>query len=114
MRSEAITVTAFVIYDATRTSRSGVLDPITVILREFGGSGQIIVECFGAAWSHWFNAIGQKTLPTFIAGCDACYLADKLLSTTCRQTWGKQYDRELHYVSDIAAAIQTHMQGGAA
>ena len=59
----------------------GVQDPITVILRDFGGSGQIIVECYGSAWSHWFGAIGTMSLRAFIAQCDACYLAGKLCST---------------------------------
>ena len=114
MRSEIITVSAFVIYDATRRTGRGMLDPITVIIRDFGGSGQIIVECFGAAWSHWFGAIGTKTLCTFIAGCDAGYLADKLVSTTVRQSTKQSDLREYAYVEDIAKAIQMHMNGGAA
>jgi hypothetical protein len=114
MRSEVIDVTAFVIYDATRRTGRGMLDPITVIFRDFGGSGQIIVECFGAAWSHWFGAIGTQTLCTFIAGCDAGYVADKLMSTTVRNPAKQRYLNELGYLEDIANAVLLHMNGGAA
>ena len=114
MRSEGISVSAFVIYDAPRRTGRGMLDPITVILRDWGGGGQIIVECFGAAWSHWFGAIGTQTLCTFIVQCDAGYLADKLISTTVRNPAKQRYLNELAYLEDIAKAIQLHMNGGAA
>jgi hypothetical protein len=74
---------AFVIYDAPMPTGRGVLDPITVFLRDFGGSGQIVVECYGSAWSQWFGAIGGgTTLREFLASCHPEYLATKLLTTT--------------------------------
>lgn len=91
----------FVIVDAWRAPGRGVIDPITVILFDFQGSGKIIVECFGAAWSNWFGAIGSGTLRQFLAGCDDDYLASKLITTTCRNTT----KREETYLRDIARAI---------
>lgn len=83
------------------------LDPITVTLRDFGGSGQIIVECFGAAWSQWFGAIGgNKTLREFIASCDEYYLGQKLASCTARRTT----KREEAWVCDIARAVIAAIQ----
>lgn len=88
----------------------GTLDPVTVILRDFGGSGQIIVECYGDAWAHWFGAIGSDTLREFIAGCSDVYLATKLTSSTVR----RNTNREDNYVTHIARAIIQAMNGGSA
>jgi hypothetical protein len=101
---------AFVIYEAIRQPGSGTLDPITVLLRDFGGSGQIIVECFGAAWSNWFGAIGQESLRQFLSGCDEYYLATKFASCTARHTT----KREEEYLQDIARAVIAALKGGAA
>jgi len=108
--SEPFTVDAFTIYEGTMPKNRGVLDPITVLLRDFGGSGQIIVECYGAAWSHWFVAIGNSTLRKFIAGCDVCYLAGKLGCVTHRATT----KREDSYLEHIAHAVIAALKGGAA
>jgi len=98
-----------IIYEATRAPGKGVLDPITVILRDFGGQGQIVVECYGAAWSHWFGVIGEITLRQFISGCDEYYLATKLCSSTVRKTT----KREEAYVQDVSKAIIQAMKGDA-
>jgi hypothetical protein len=83
MRVESIIAPdAFTIYNAPMPSGRGALDPITVFLRDFGGSGQIVVECYGSAWSHWFGAIGSETLREFIATSNPEYIAEKLLSNT--------------------------------
>lgn len=92
---------SFVIYDAMRSPGRGTIDPITVLLRDLGGKGQIILECYGAAWSHWFGAIGSQTLRQFIASCDEYYLATKLSSCTVRRT----KNREEEYLQDIARAV---------
>ena len=101
MRTENIAVEAFTIYDAMRAPGRGAIDPITVTLRDVGAGGQIIVECYGAAWSQWFGAIGRSTLRQFIAETSAGYLADKLTSSTVRRCT----KREEAYVIDICRAI---------
>lgn len=75
---------SFTIYDATN-GKNGHLDPIHVVLRDCGGCGQIIVSCYGSAWTHWFGAIGNHSLRDFIAQCEHGYLADKLLCTTSQK-----------------------------
>lgn len=95
------------IFDAAMPPGKGALDPITVILRDFGGSGQIIVECYGAAWSHWFGAIGNCSLHKFISEVDKHYLSDKLVCTTIRS----DKKRERDYVLHIAASIIEAMKG---
>ena len=93
---------SFIIYEGPTPLGRGTLDPITVILRDFGGSGQIIVECYGSAWSHWFGAIGDKSLKRFLAGCNPGYLADKLLSNTAQpfnqrtQSWVERIVFAIH------------------
>lgn len=96
------------IYEAKMPPGKGTLDPINVILRDFCGQGQIIVECYGSAWSHWFGAIGDSKLREFIAGCDEYYLATKLTSTTTRATT----KREESYVQHIARAVIESLKGG--
>lgn len=105
---ETVTVDAFTIYDAQRAPGRGMIDPITVMLRDFGGSGQVVVECFGAAWSCWFNAIGSETLRRFLACCDHDYLAGKLATCTIRRTT----KREEEYLRDIARAVIAAVKGG--
>ena len=108
MRTEVLEVECFRIYDAMRRPGRGVIDPITVTLRDVGGGGQITVECYGEAWSHWFGAIGSKTLREFIAQTDPGYLAGKLVTST-----RKVLKREEDYVEDIANAVIQILQGGA-
>lgn len=88
----------FTIYDGPMPTGRGVLDPVTVILRDFGGQGQIIVECFGSAWSHWFGAIGQSLFREWLAGCHPEYLAAKLLSNTS-QPFNKTTTRWVERIS---------------
>jgi hypothetical protein len=97
------------IYEANMPPGKGTLDPVTVILRDFGGQGQIIVECYGDAWAHWFGAIGSASLREFVASIDEYYLATKLTNSTVR----KATKREESYVVHIARAIIDAMKGGA-
>lgn len=102
MRIEKLTVTeCLTIYEASMPPGKGVLDPVTVILRDFGGAGQIIVECYGDAWSAWLGAIGSESLREFIAGCSEYYIATKLTSSTIRCA----KKREETYVTHIARAV---------
>ena len=93
------------IYEAAMPHGKGTLDPINVILRDFGGQGQIIVECYGDAWAHWFGAIGNDSLRKFIAGCDEYYLAGKLTGSTVRTAKKRECDYTIHISRAIVAAL---------
>lgn len=98
------------IFDATMPPGKGVLDPITIILRDFGGSGQIIVECYGAAWSHWFGAIGNRSLRKFISEVDKHYLSGKLVCTTIRSDKKRERDYVMHIADAIIDAMKANTQ----
>lgn len=102
-------VEAIEITGASRSPGKGTLDPITVMFRDFGGRGHVTVECYGAAWSCFFGAIGDLTLRDFIARCDGHYLATKLASVTCRKTT----KREESYLVDICRAVIAALKGTA-
>lgn len=55
-----------VIHDGVMPPNRGNLDPVTLHLRDLGGRGHVVVECFGAAWSCYFGAIGGGTLRRFV------------------------------------------------
>lgn len=74
MRVDHVAVQAFLISDAPK------LDPILVFIQDFGGSGRIVVECYGRAWSAYFGAIGDRSMHHFLAGCHPSYLSGKLAS----------------------------------
>lgn len=76
MRVQTIGLNALHITD-THAPR---LDPITVVLRDIPGrhhAGQVIVECYGLAWSAFFGSIGERSLVKFLS-TDPHYLAGKL------------------------------------
>lgn len=78
MRIEKVEAETFTIFDAPK------LDPVTVILQDMGGSGRLIIECFGSAWSGYWGAIGGCTLKEFLSGCHPEYLAGKMYPTDRR------------------------------
>jgi hypothetical protein len=89
-------VEAFTIFDRPA------LDPVTVILQDFGGSGRIIIECYGLAWSTYFGAIGTETLRQFIATAGKDYLANRIWPPKQRRT-----KADYGYVERIVEAVQT-------
>lgn len=95
MRTESLEFTALRILDADR------LDPITVLLRDLPTpsrhSGQIIVECYGHAWSCYFGSIGAVSLVEFLS-TDPDYLASKLAR-------GTEKKAEQAYLLRIAKAV---------
>lgn len=97
---------SFTIYDAEMPKGKGVLDPITVILRDRAGCGQIIIECYGDAWAHWFGAIGSKSIRSFISGCDEYYLSTKLISSTCREPKKREEKYLLHITRAVIKALK--------
>lgn len=97
MRTEpAPKLDAFTIFEAPK------LDPVTVILQDFGGSGRLTVECYGLAWSTYFGAIGTATLRKFLAGCDSDYLANRMWPPRQRRV-----KSDYAYLVRIVEAVQT-------
>jgi hypothetical protein len=92
MKIEPIELQGFVIKDAPS------LDPITVITRDFApGKGQLLVECYGEAWSAWWGSMGpENDVRRFVLQADADYVATKLVSS----------QRKFAYVKRIVQAIQ--------
>lgn len=105
MRIEAQRSDAFTIYGAPG------LDPITVVTQDITfGHGRVLVECYGAAWSAYWSAIGvprdQPNVRGFVASMSADYLVDKLWPTTQRRT--KRGEQYLHRIAEaVIEALKT-------
>jgi hypothetical protein len=96
MRIEPITVEAFTIYDAPA------LDPVLVMLQDFGGgSGRLLIECFGSAWSAYWGAMGDNGVRGFVCKCSADYLANRLWPSKQRRT-----KNEYAYLTRLVEAVQ--------
>ncbi len=55
------------------------LDYVCVILQDFDdGQGNIIITCFGEAWTAYWGAMGKRTIREFILSADEYYLAKSL------------------------------------
>lgn len=81
------------------------VDPILVVLQDFGGKGRITIECYGLAWSTWFGALGDYNLRRFLAGCDADYLANRMWPAKQRRT-KHDYAYLVRIVDDVLTAIK--------
>ncbi len=74
------------------------LDPISVFLENFGpGQGKLTVECFGDAWSHYWGAMGDGDLTSFLASANVEYITGKLFPC--------EMDRSVIDYDKIAATI---------
>ena len=51
--------------------------PVNVIVEGKKGSGKIIIESDGDAWSYYWCNIGDDNIIEFFVGCDSDYLAKK-------------------------------------
>jgi hypothetical protein len=86
-----------------RDADGGRLDPITVLLRDVApGSGQLIVECYGQAWSAWWGAMGERDLRTFVTDCHPAYISNRL------DPKGGKY--LLRVVSEIQGALRRRIE----
>lgn len=55
------------------------LDPVTVYLENYGGgAGKLTIEVWGDCWSHYWSAMGDRSLEQFVLGADNHYLSKKL------------------------------------
>ncbi|MDH4572434.1 hypothetical protein [Salinicola acroporae] len=72
-------VTQLTIVGAGRATGLGEIDPIDVILEDHGPArGQITINVFGEAWSHYWPAMGDFGIESFVAKVSTHYLANKL------------------------------------
>ena len=56
------------------------LDPITVVLRDLEpGKGQLLIECYGRAWSAYWGAMGSKSVAEFVRTADEGYVMNCLV-----------------------------------
>ena len=55
------------------------LDPISIYIEDFAiGQGKITITCSDECWTHYWGAMGDKTLIEFFIKCDQHYIAKKL------------------------------------
>lgn len=58
---------------------SKALDPIHVYLVDVApGKGHVTITCYGAAWTAYFGAMGERSVREFVAAVDSGYLANKM------------------------------------
>jgi hypothetical protein len=88
------------------------LDPITIYVEQFRpGAGRMTVQCYARAWTSFWGSHGAEApLETFVASCDAEYIAGGL-------TWGlnslilKRHEKtDSAYLVRIVRAIQEHFR----
>lgn len=83
------------------------LDPITVVWLDLEpGKGKLIIECYGRAWASYWNAIGDRSLRSFVTTCDVDYLAGSL----CGGVRMNKYDTA--YLKRIIQAVQADLSAG--
>lgn len=98
LRIEAVSteVQALRIFNAPK------LDPIFVVLHDMGaGSGRLVVECFGTAWSAYWGAMGDRRLREFVTDCGTDYIVGRMTPMDRRMS-----KREEAYLTRIVAAVQ--------
>ena len=80
MKVETSQVKKLLITGAKLPEGLGTLDPISVIVENFGpGAGKITITCFGEAWSNYWGCMDeQHTLESFFCKADKHYIAGKL------------------------------------
>ena len=100
IRIEPKQVEAFCIYGAHA------LDPITVMLQDFGtGSGKLVIECYGEAWAAYWGAMGEDNIREFVTRCDTDYIVGKLKGT--HQSNGQHFrDYTYRIVTAVKEALK--------
>jgi hypothetical protein len=84
------------------------LDAVTVLVHDFEpGKGQLIVECWGCAWSCFWGAMGEgRSVLQFLADTDGGYVANCLIRGRRQFISSRRHeDRELAYLTKICQAV---------
>lgn len=81
----------------------------TVFLQDFStGCGRLTVVYEDDAWSHYWSAMGDRDIRSFIATCSSAgYIAGKLMAGSGHRAW-RQKERKLEYerLERIVTAIR--------
>ncbi len=103
MTVKPIEVRAFQIEGAIR------LDAIRVFIQDYGGGlGRIVIECYGRAWSNYWNGMGEKTtMEDFFKACDDDYLVQKLSNYKMNREDTKYLTRIVQAVKNALPAPTT-------
>jgi len=95
--------------EAVRIANPPGLDPITFFLIDTGPrTGRLVIECYGSAWSCYWNAIGDRTFEKFLRQADADYLMRSLLQH--RHHIGRDGEYLLRIVKVVKQAIQQRLE----
>lgn len=100
------------------------LDPITVMLEDFGpGQGRITIMCWDEVWKSFWGGMGDRKISQFVCSCDHHYLANKLsrikatvpdneaLRTMARKRIGQRRargDLDKHTAADLLTQLKDH------
>ena len=105
MKINLVNVRAFEISDVQDSDR---LDPIQVFLQDIGpGTGRIVVECYGQAWSAYFGGAGDKGIHEFLKHVDSHYLTNKMRTNGCNMTKAgeKRHEAYLLRIVDVVLRV---------
>jgi len=89
------------------------LDPVNVFLEDFEpGKGEIIIECYGKAWSVYWGAMGSKPISVFFCYVDNNYIIGKLDGGLCSRVYESPDDEvgtpnyQYEYLSRIIDTVK--------
>jgi hypothetical protein len=88
------------------------LDPIAVYVEQFRpGAARMTVQCYARAWTGFWGSHGAEApLESFVASCDAEYIADGLVWGTNDLILKRREKYNYTYVVRIVRAIQAHFR----
>ena len=103
MRIEPAVAKSFTIFDVPN------LDPVTVVIQDFGaGSGRILIECFGRAWSAYWGSMGPHRIAEFVAYCSPDYIVNRLLQSVKQTATQRKSDER--YLKQITTVVQSALR----
>lgn len=84
------------------------LDPVTAILRDLApGKGQLIVECYGKAWSAFWGAMGAETVSQFVRTASPGYVENCLINGPRGSMLRIQERHQMAYLTRIVEALRS-------
>ena len=103
-----------IIVQAFEVTDPPALDPVRFYLQDLGsGRGRLIVECYGAAWSCYWGAMGDRSLREFLIECSAEYLETALHSgLTPTEEESRYLTRIVKVVKDSLVGLKTFARVG--
>lgn len=87
------------------------LDPVTAYVANYqNGRGKIVIQCFDSAWTHYWPAMGERSLQEFFISADNAYLLGKFLKETMQTDFDQINDTahmrgfDFYVTSDVEVA----------